>query len=354
MAHVLSVNERAFAGTRLFPRERLAAFNAAFRASLDRHAARLDARQRAGKVRRCHGDLHLRNICMFEGRPTLFDCIEFNEELATVDVLYDLAFLLMDLWHRDLRPLANVVFNRYLDARDETDGVPLVPFFMAVRAAVRAHIAATLAGAQAGEAARSCAAEAEAYFGLALDLLTPSGARIVAVGGRSGSGKSSLAAAIADRVGPPPGARIVSSDRTRKRLFGVDAETRLPAEAYRPEMSSRVYGRLFATAEATAALGQGVVADAVFDRAADRAAIAARAAAAGVPFAGLWLEAPEAVLVARVDARKADPSDATADIVRGQLARDPGAIGWHRLDAGRDLAATAAAAIDVLKEVRRA
>ena len=94
-----------------------------FRQALGRHAGCLEQRRRAGKVRRCHGDLILRNICLIDGVPTLFDCLEFNEALATIDVLYDLAFLLMDLWHRDQREFANLVYNRYLDECDEADGL---------------------------------------------------------------------------------------------------------------------------------------------------------------------------------------------------------------------------------------
>jgi aminoglycoside phosphotransferase family enzyme len=104
----------------------------------------LDARRAAGKVRQCHGDLHLGNICLFEDRPTLFDCIEFSDELACIDVLYDLAFLLMDLVQRGLIDLANVVFNRYLDLSAEIDGLPALSLFMSMRAAVRAHVQAAL------------------------------------------------------------------------------------------------------------------------------------------------------------------------------------------------------------------
>ena len=93
----------------------------------------LDRRREAGFVRQCHGDLHLRNIVLLDGRPTLFDAIEFNDEIACIDVLYDLAFLLMDLWRRRLPRHANVVWNGYL-ARDAglrwpaaAAAVPVVP-----------------------------------------------------------------------------------------------------------------------------------------------------------------------------------------------------------------------------------
>ena len=123
------------------------------------------ARQ-AGKVRRCHGDLHLRNICLLDGEPRLFDCIEFNDQIATIDVLYDLAFLLMDLWHRGFPELANLVMNRYLDEADDEDGFILLPFFMAVRAAVRAHVTATQVEEGSGRSDK-LVAEARSYFDLA-------------------------------------------------------------------------------------------------------------------------------------------------------------------------------------------
>jgi len=352
MASVLDINARALATTSVFAADRVARFDAAFRAALDRHAVLLDARAAAGFVRRCHGDLHLRNICLLDGRPTLFDCLEFDEAMATIDVLYDLAFLVMDLWHRDLRALANLVLNRYLDAAEEedeaaADGLPLLPFFMAVRAAVRAHVGATRI--ESGGDTPAARAEAEDYFALAERLLVPAAPRLVAVGGLSGSGKSTAAAALADAVGPAPGARVLASDRLRKRLHGVSAETRLPAEAYRPEVSEKVYGQIFERAARLLAAGHGVVSDAVFDRAEDRRRIAAVAAAAGVPFRGVWLEAPAATLVERVEHRRGGPSDATGDVVRGQLARFDGAIEWTRIDtaSGRDETARRARAAAV-------
>lgn len=330
MAAVLDINERAFSTTTVFPQAEAAAFNRRFRAMLSAHAALLDQRGEAGKIRRCHGDLHLRNICMVAGEPTLFDCLEFDEAMATTDILYDLAFLLMDLWHRGLEEAANLVLNRYLDEIDETDGLPLLPFLMAVRAAVRAHVSATRA-AEGGTDASSLASEARAYFDLALTLIEPRAPRLVAVGGLSGSGKSTVAAAIAPGIGPPPGARIVSSDRIRKRLFAVPVETRLPAECYAADVSGRVYDEMIGMAGRIARLGHGVVADGVFDRPSERARIAAIAEAAGVSFTGLWLEAPTERLLERVARRTGDPSDATADVVREQVARARQPVEWQVL-----------------------
>ena len=105
--------------------------------------ALLETRKAAGKVRRCHGDLHLRNICLLDGKPTLFDCLEFSDALASIDILYDLAFLLMDLEHRGLAHLANRVLNRYLDRTEEDDGLEAMPLFLSLRAGIRAHVTAT-------------------------------------------------------------------------------------------------------------------------------------------------------------------------------------------------------------------
>ncbi|MCG6116188.1 MAG: AAA family ATPase [Mesorhizobium sp.] len=298
----------------------------------ERHRSLMDERQRAGRVRLCHGDLHLRNIAEIGGEPVLFDCLEFDEEMATTDILYDLAFLLMDLWHRDLPALSNLLFNRYLDAADETAGLPLLPLFLAMRATVRAHVLATQAIEGSAKGREAIAKESRAYLELARDLLTPSPARLIAIGGYSGSGKSTTAAAIAQDVGAPPGARILCSDRIRKKLFGVEPETRLPLEAYRPEVSARVYALQREEAGKVLATGQSVIADAVFDRLEERTAIETLARELGTPFVGIWLEAPEPTLVERIAHRREDPSDATADVVQIQLRHELGPLDWLKVD----------------------
>src|SRR5829696_7994585 len=180
IAAVLDINDRGLRGTSPVDPERADCFAHLFRAALDRHREQLDERRKAGKLRRCHGDLILRNICLLDGVPTLFDCLEFDEGLATIDVLYDLAFLLMDLWHLDQRELANFLCNRYLDECDETDGLPLVPYFMAIRAAVRAHVTAAQADQASSAIKESLRSEAMAYFDLAVDLLKDADPIVVA------------------------------------------------------------------------------------------------------------------------------------------------------------------------------
>jgi len=336
MAGVLDVNESAFASNEVFDRQSVEALNAVFREQHERLSRLLDERGREGRIRRCHGDLHLRNICLVDGEATIFDCLEFDEELGTTDLLYDLAFLLMDLWHRDLRDHANLVLNRYLDVVEDEAGLPAVPFFMAVRAAVRAHVAATasseLAGEKPDEAKEKCD-EAWSYFRLAQSLLSGAEPALVAVGGLSGSGKSTVARAIAASIGPAPGARNLSSDRLRKKRYGVAAETPLPADAYALEVTQAVYATLAERAKGALLHGHGVVADATFSTAAEREAIAAVAKEAGVAFHGLWLEVPAGELLRRVGARRNDPSDATSEIVLQQLGRDHGAIDWTIVEA---------------------
>ncbi|MDZ7811493.1 MAG: phosphotransferase [Arhodomonas sp.] len=188
-------------------------------------AGRLDRRAAEGRVRVCHGDLHLQNICLFKGEPTIFDCIEFNRELSDIDVLYDLAFLLMDLDHRGHGDLANTVFNRYLDRRDEADGVAALPLLLSMRAAIRAHVSGQAAMVQADAAAREQRrGVAAAYLEHALSLLAPAGPRLLAVGGFSGTGKSTLAYGLAPGLDPAPGARVLRSDVLRKRRYGVAPE----------------------------------------------------------------------------------------------------------------------------------
>ena len=336
MARVLAINEEALRGGALASAAGLEAILAAFRAGLARHEAMLDARGRAGRVRRCHGDLYLRNICLIDGQPTMFDCLEFDEALATIDVLYDIAFLLMDLWHRGLTYFANLVANRYFDATGEAEGMAVLPFFMAVRAAVRAHVTATQGGI----------AEARAYLDLADDLLRPSRTRLVAIGGWSGSGKSTVAAALAPEFGAPPGARILNSDRLRKRMHGVGPEVKLDEEAYRPEISAQVYATL--RGEAAAVLpAHCVIADAVFDRPDERDAITAVAACAGVPFTGIWLGVPQDMGETRIRQRTGGPSDATVDVLRQQIKHPLGTLTWEIVDAGASVSAT----VDAIRQL---
>jgi aminoglycoside phosphotransferase family enzyme/predicted kinase len=304
----------------------------------------LDRRRAAGKVRHCHGDLHLRNICLFEGKPTLFDCLEFSDALATTDVLYDLAFLLMDLEHRGLAHFANRVSNRYLDRSGEDDGLAAMPLFLSLRAAIRSHVVASAMERAAGGAPADLAAEARQYLDLAHRFLQPQPCRLIAIGGVSGTGKSTLAAGLAPELGPPPGTRVLRSDVTRKLLLGVAPETRLAPEAYTREISQRVYDAMRQKAATVLAAGYPVIIDAVALMPEERRFFAETARAAGVPFTGLWLEGGTETLAGRLRARRGDASDATPEVLAQQLRQDPGTIDWIRIDAtaGREACLAAA------------
>lgn len=335
IAHVLAINDAGFRTSRIFSENEISSIMVALEKRLDEHAAILDRRARAGRIRRCHGDLHLRNICLLDGEPRLFDCIEFNPQIATTDVLYDLAFLLMDLWHLGFRVHANWVMNRYLDEAQDEDGLSLLPFFMATRAAVRAHVTATQASEAERQKASSLEAEARSYYKLALELLEKSPARLVAIGGLSGSGKSTLADALAPVLGPAPGARVIESDRIRKALHDVPAETTLPPAAYCPEVSKKVYAEM--ALRAAVILGQGgcAVVDGVFERRDDRLSVERAATEADAPFLGAWLQASPLLLWERVSGRAAGVSDADTEVLARQLAREPKEVEWLHLDAAK-------------------
>jgi uncharacterized protein len=316
----------------IFEAARSARLTVKCREELARRRDLLEARRRAGRVRHCHGDLHLGNIVLLDGRPVLFDCLEFDQALASTDTLYDLAFLLMDLQHQDLPALAQRLMNGYLEATWDDSGLALLPLFLACRAAIRAKVLGFGAAKAPDESASPELAEARDYLERALAYLEPPPARLVALGGVSGTGKSTLARQLAPSLGPAPGAVILRSDVVRKRLHGVAPGERLPPEAYRKEASRAVYDALAERAAVLVRAGHAVILDAVFLHADERAQIERVAADAGVRFQALWLTAPEHVLVQRLSARRGDASDATPDVLRMQLATDPGALSWPMLD----------------------
>ncbi|MTJ79828.1 MAG: AAA family ATPase [Telmatospirillum sp.] len=296
----------------------------------------LERRRQEGFVRLCHGDLHLANICLLNGRPTPFDGIEFNDDFACIDTFYDLSFLIMDMDARGLGKLSSLLFNRYLERTGDYAAAAAMPLFLSLRAGIRAHVAAATfhAGGEHGGGGQFHHDEARRYLGRARAYLHPAGPRLIAVGGLSGSGKSRLAASLAPSLGRAPGAVVLRSDVLRKQLSGVATEQRLSPDAYGAEMTARTYDRLLSTAHDLLSAGHAVVLDAVFLRLSQRDAVEALARDCSVPFAGLWLEASPRLLRQRVEGRRGDASDATGAVVDLQLAQDPGPITWHRIDAG--------------------
>ncbi len=311
-------------------------FHALYEAALKRCKTLLNQRSDGGLVRRCHGDMHCGNIIVEEGKPLLFDAIEFSEKIATIDVLYDLAFLLMDLWFRDQRQAASIVLNRYLHLRrvqEDLSGLALLPLFLSTRAGVRALVTADLAHELPVNRSMKQRGQALDSFRASIAYLKPAAPRLICIGGLSGSGKSTLAAALAGEIGAAPGAIHIRSDVERKALAGVGELERLPPQSYTRECSAEVYHHCFERAARALKAGQSVVMDAVFARESERAPAAAVALAAGVPFRGFWLGASPDVLKARVAARAADASDATPDVVDKQLRYRLGDMRWRATDA---------------------
>ncbi|WP_439369486.1 AAA family ATPase [Bradyrhizobium sp. DASA03120] len=314
----------------------------------------LEERGRQGFVRRCHGDLHLANIVLIGEQPVLFDAVEFDAQMATVDVLYDLAFALMDLLSHDQAAAANIVLNQYLTTApvETLDALSALPLFMSIRAAIRAQVA--LARLTRPDADRSgILDEVRRYFDLARALIAPPVPRLIAVGGLSGTGKSVLARTLAPHVGPQPGAVVLRSDVVRKQLFQVGHTDRLPPSTYRPDVTARVYETLVQRARQALLQGHSVIVDAVFARESERDELAALGRECNVPMSGLFLVADLATRQARIGSRHCDASDATQEVAAQQEHYNIGHLGWATIDASGPPEQTLQSCLDAIARQAR-
>ncbi|MET0273013.1 MAG: AAA family ATPase [Phenylobacterium sp.] len=309
--------------------ERVETLIALTEAEWQRQQPLLARRRDEGFSRHCHGDLHLGNILVEDGRPILFDCIEFNDLLSDLDIQYDLAFLLMDLDFRRRRDAAVRVLSAYLDeaGRSFPDtiwaGLAALPLMLSVRAGVRAHV-----WAHSGDDEAS-----KAYIDAGIAHLSPAPPRLVAVGGLSGSGKSTFSRLVAPGLGASPGAVVLRTDEIRKRLLNVPPTRRMPPDAYAPAFYALTYDTMIANARAMLDAGRAVVLDATFIDPVLRGRVEQLAKDAGVPFDGVWLDAPAEILAGRVEARTGDASDATVEVLREQIGRHTSEVAWERVDA---------------------
>jgi aminoglycoside phosphotransferase family enzyme/predicted kinase len=330
---IIDRNTQVFHNEPQLPRPIIDRLDAASRQRLADCRPLLQTRASEGLVRRCHGDAHLGNITLIDGSPVLFDAIEFDPVIATTDILYDLAFPIMDFCRFGLTACANRLFNGYLQTvwQESADALRLLPLFLSMRAAIRSNVLFTklrLAPDQAHDAA-----DAKAYFDLALRYIEPARPSLIAIGGKSGTGKSVLARETAPLLAPLPGAVLLRSDVIRKELFGVDPLVALPKDAYTAEVTARVYRTLLERSRQILSQGCSVVVDAAFLKQSERDELSMAAQKLDVAFHAVFLTADLVVRLDRIGARKADASDATAEIAKGQEDYETGRIDWPIVDA---------------------
>lgn len=327
-------NATAFRTAACFPAEEIDDLSAASQSAFLRIRELLRQRGREGYVRRCHGDLHLANIVLIERKPVLFDAIEFDPTMASVDVLYDLAFPIMDFIRYDRHAAANALLNRYLAITpvENLDALAALPLFMSLRAAIRANVLLARL-ARAGDGKADVMQSARAYFELARLTIRPPVPKLVAVGGLSGTGKSVLACALAPGVTPSPGAVVLRTDVLRKRQFQRNETDRLPGSAYQPEITAQIYEVLMQHAARILVQGHSVVVDAVFALETERAAICDAARKLNIRFVGLFLVTDLATRLSRVSQRERDASDATPEIAEIQEKYYIGEVDWAVIDA---------------------
>jgi len=284
---------------------------------IHKHAKDFEVRQREGRIRDGHGDLHLKNIALFQGRPMVFDCIEFNDEYRMIDTMSDVAFLVMDCDARARSDLGFRFLSRYLEFSGDYDGLTVLPLYLSYRAGVRGKVACLLSddqGLDVGEKSRQ-STEATRYFNLAESYTSSPNPRLFAIGGLSGSGKSHMAllgCGIEHAI-------IIRSDATRKRIAGKHKQSDL----YGPEMNAETYETMFRTAKIALAAGFSVILDATFLRQADRERIRALAKSENVKNRIFWLDVDESSLREHINQRirvKKDVSDADLDVLEMQLA----------------------------------
>ncbi|HYF65556.1 MAG TPA: AAA family ATPase [Herpetosiphonaceae bacterium] len=285
-------------------------------AVLERHADWLGERQSAGMIRECHGDLHLSNACRFEGAIRLFDCTEFNPAFRNIDVMYDAAFMLMDLQVRGRTDLAFEYLNTYLEHTGDYRGVRLLPLYVSMRAYIRAKVASLLSDdPHLGDERRAAMRrQAATYYRHAWAATRPRPPRLIAMMGLSGSGKSTIGRHLARR----DGAILIRSDVIRKHLCGLPMDQEAPDQAYDPVMGRACYARMIELGVLLAGQGRTVILDAKYDRRSQRGLLIEQARAAGIPLRLIHCDAPLSVLQDRVARRVADASDATVAVLLRQ------------------------------------
>ena len=288
----------------------------------DQLEPRIRQRLDAGLFRECHGDLHLGNIASFEGRVTVFDCIEFNESLRWIDPANDLAFLLMDLESRDRRALAYRVLNHYLEQNGDYNALAFMGLYKAYRAMVRAKITLLLP-AEDAQARDRIGERFRTYTGLAEHYSRIPAPWLAITTGFSASGKSRISARLAEHFGMIQ----IRSDVERKRLFNLtpnqSSRSQVDGGIYTPEATRQTYGRLRTLTREALMAGFPVIVDCAALRREERKSLHEVAESLGLPALLVSCEAPEETLRERIRERvrhRNEVSEATEAILEQQFA----------------------------------
>ncbi len=278
----------------------------------------LVARQNQGWIRECHGDLHLDNICLWQNKILLFDRIEFNESFRFVDVMYDIAFTVMDLQAQGHQDLSYIFLNSYIEQTGDWQGLEILPLYLSRQAYVRAKVNSFLLNESdvTPEAKAKARRNAAHYYNLAWQYTRSHDGKLILMSGLSGSGKTTVARYLAQKLG----AIQIRSDALRKHLAGIPLAQSGNQEIYTPQMSEKTYRCLLELGIKLARRGFKVILDAKYDQQQLRAAAISQAQFYNIPLEIIHCSAPESILRDRLLTRTGDISDATLDLLKKQQA----------------------------------
>jgi len=278
-------------------------------------------RKAGGFIRQCHGDMHLRNLVWLDNKPMAFDCIEFNPTLSWIDVISEIAFLIMDLQHRLQHQLASRFLNSYLEDTGDYAGLSVLPYYLCYRALVRAKVAALrLEQKSITEKERAqTLTEFETYLELASSYVKHSTPKLIITRGLSASGKSTVSQQLVDEIGM----LRIRSDVERKRLFDIslttNASNNIDSGIYSTRASLQTYAKLVELASNIINAGYSVIVDAAFLKHEQRQPFQRLAKRLAVPYIIMEITAPADVLRQRIKQRKNDVSDADLTVLEHQL-----------------------------------
>lgn len=301
--------------------QQLDALEAWAETSFERLLPLLEQRRHNGSIRECHGDIHLGNVTLFEGKVALFDCIEFNEPFRLIDVASDAAFLAMDLEDRGLKALSRRFINAWIEHTADHQAMPLINFYKAYRAMVRGKVNLFRLAQEQDAVQRAAIIQLYRNYAALAESYSAIPSRLLAIThGISAVGKSHVAMRLVEALG----ALRFRSDIERKRLFGEqpsDQQEVMGGGIYNPNASAETYARLHELATQALQAGYPAVIDATYLKHEQRQAAVLIAEELGVPFIILDCQAPDTVIAKWLEQRQdegLDPSDATAEVIQQQ------------------------------------